>query len=127
MSIRDNEFVNVFMRVFDWSFTSFMTPYILKIVYPGVIALQTVLAILFVVSQFSSDLLAGIGATMLTLILWPLAIGLTRIYFECLAAIFLTFEKISAESSDENYDRVSWRQNEPPSQPNPSDQTEAAA
>ncbi|MFG0256984.1 MAG: DUF4282 domain-containing protein [Phycisphaerales bacterium JB043] len=87
-------------RLFDWSFSTFITLDVLKLVYMLLIVLHTIVALGLVITGFSQGVLAGLGALIMATIVWFLALILTRVYLECLVALFRIAENTSILVAD---------------------------
>ncbi len=85
--------------LFDFSFTTFITTKIIKVVYGVAIFLCGLGALAFLIGGFSRSFLAGIGALILSPIIFILYVMLTRIWLELIIVIFRIAEHTAAIES----------------------------
>ena len=85
--------------LFDFSFTTFITTKIIKVVYGVAIFLCGLGALAFLITGFSRGFLAGIGALILSPIIFILYVMLTRIWLELIIVIFRIAEHVDAIES----------------------------
>ena len=72
----------------DFSFTSFITPKIIKVLYGLAIAVSGLWALAFVIAGLRQGVAAGLGALILGAILFPLFVMYARVGLEVLIVIF---------------------------------------
>lgn len=93
-----------FASLFDLSFTSFITTKLIKIIYAVVMVLLAIGMLVFVIGAFSSGGIgAGLGALIVSPIIFILYVMLTRIWLEMIIVVFRISEdvaKIAASKPD---------------------------
>lgn len=95
-----------FSSLFDFSFTEFITPKIISILFIiGVIG-SGISALGFIVSGFAADVVMGILFLILSPIVFLLMVIVFRVYMEIIIILFKIYENIKtiSESKESNPD-----------------------
>ena len=77
-----------FTNLFDFSFSEFIVPQILKILYGIGILGSAIVALMFIVSGFHGGVFTAILAIILSPVIFVIAVILVRVYLEVVMVLF---------------------------------------
>jgi hypothetical protein len=77
-----------FSKLFDFSFNSFITMSIIKWIFILALIGQGIVTIIFIVGGFAGGVLAGLGALIISPIVFLLLAIITRVYMELIIVAF---------------------------------------